>query len=590
MITSKNVERVNSFHILKKAVNLMNTISKKYFWIQLTSALLQSGLPVVSLLIMQRILNLLQSDLNAKIIVKWIILYISIDIFQSIYQSFFTLYSTKINLEFNLWIKKQALKKCSSLSVTDYENSEVYDKIRRAENAENGSITIYINAFVHIIGIIFTTLSYSFILVTLDIKLVPIILFVPIIKYLITVWINKQRFLLNYNRTSEDRERWYWNFLITTGNSFKDLKLNNLCDYFIKKYEVYTEKFNIEDYSLTKKSTTLITLFTLLEQIIDGGIFVYIIFKGISGTILIGSVVTYTRSLIQAKTSVQNLLQKYAEMKRLELDIGQLFSLLDMKGEVKEGDIKVSHIKSIEAKNLSYKYNGQNNYALKNVSFIIKKGDIMAIVGQNGSGKTTLTKILLGLYLNYEGELLINGVEMKKLDIDTYRKACSGLFQDFTKYEATVQDNIIYGNIELQNNRKKIEELFNFFNLCKISLKKNIEDILKTQLGNWFKTGKQISTGQWQRLALCRTFAKSASLYILDEPSASLDAVSDEEITLRYCKLMQGYIGIVVAHRLQSISKYVSNIIVLQNGEVVENGSHEELLSMDGVYRKLYSK
>lgn len=579
-----------SFCIFKRSVSLIKKVSKYYIWFQLLLAILQSIFPVLSLMVMQSILNFLQVDqVNVIRILKWVFIYILIDIIQLVVQTLISLYSTNINLKFNLWIKEQILKKCSNLSIMDFENSEIYDLIQRAQNAENGSIIMYIDSCLQVLSAFFSIFSYLLILVTLDLKLIPIILFVPFIKYLITVKINKERFELIFNRTPQERKRWYYNYIITYGNASKELKLNNLYGYFISKYKDYTLGFNKQDYSLAKKSTLRLALFTLIEQLIDGSIFVYIISKGITGSILIGTVVTYTRSIIQAKASIQNVLLKYAEKKRLELTIKQIYHLLDLTEEVKAGSIKILSIESIEAINLSYKYKGNSNYALDNVSFSFKKGDIIAIAGQNGSGKTTLSKILLGLYLDYEGILLINGIEMRELELNTYRKLCSSLFQDFIKYEATVEENIIYGDINIRNNSQIILKMFNDFHLNRISEKGNNIDILKTQLGNWFESGKQISTGQWQRLALCRTFAKKADLYILDEPSASLDTLADEEITLKYYSLMQEHIGVIIAHRLQTISKYVTNIIVLQNGKVIETGSHKELLSRNGVYSKLYS-
>ena len=458
----KNKDVRKSIHIFLRSVRLVGNVSKLYFLVQFLSTFIQSICPIISLLLMQNILNSIQLNvINISITMVFIILYISLDIFQTLIRSITGLYLKKVELRFNLWIKDAVLNKSASLSLHEFEDSETYDIIRRAEYAENGSILSYSNAYTQLIGILISSLSYLLILLTLDIRLIPIILIVPLLKYYVTVAINKERFSMIYNRTGKERQKWYFSFLLTNGSSAKELILNNLPPYFISLYNEYAKWFYAQDYTLEKKSTIKNTALSFFEQLIDGGIFTYIVLQGVRGTILIGNVVTYTRSIIQAKSSVHSILLKYAEAQQLELSITQIFKLLDLPCEKDSypGCIKIETIMSIEAKNLSYRYKTSTEYILKNVAFKIKMGDIMAIVGRNGSGKTTLGKILLGFYLDYEGELLINGIELRQLDLQYYRILCSGLFQDFSKYEATVTENILYGNLNLLDNEALLSTL-----------------------------------------------------------------------------------------------------------------------------------
>lgn len=588
----KKNDLISSLRFFKKAIQLIGSLSRCYVWVQLFLTIVLNVSPVLSLLIMQMILNALQlAFVDIMHIIKLILIYVFLDLIQSFIQALANLYTSKVELNFNLWLKKKLLLKTASLSVQDFEASETYDLIRRAQYAENGSIIYFVNTSIQIIGVLISSLSYLLILFTLDIKLLPCVLFVPIIKYIISVKINNKRFALVYNRAPDERKQWYWSFLLTNGVAVKELKLNNLADFFVSEFEKLTNIFNNQDYNLSKKSIIQMLIFTLIEQIIDGCIFLYIILRGIGGEILIGSVVTYTRSIIQAKSSVKNILSKYAEVKRHELNISQIYQLLDLtEEETTNSGIKITSLESIEINNLSYRYKCSKKYVLKNISFKMKKGDVFALVGANGSGKSTLSKILLGLYLDYEGEILINGIELRKLDIKAYRNLCGGLFQDFLKYEATVAENIMYGSLELLNNECRINEIYDIFKLNKLSPAEDRNKILQMQLGHWFEKGKQISIGQWQRLALSRVFAKEAELYILDEPSASLDSLSEKELLCACFSEMKtrDKIGIIIVHRLQNIERYANYIIVLENGEIVEMGASKELIDKGGKYKELY--
>lgn len=584
----EKIKFIESFHIFFKIIHLISAKRLIYFIIQLCSLTIQKFIPVISLLVMQKILNIIQLEtFELYTALKLVLIYISLDIIQILIQSFSNFYTTVFTMKFNLWIKDKVLHKISALSIKEYEDSEIYDTIQRAQYAENGTLISYCNAFLQVIAITLSSTSYLVILFSLEIWILPIILAFPIIKYLITLKINKERFEIVYNRTGNERKRWYLNFLLTTGNMLKEIKLNALSNYFISQYNSFTKDFNKEDLSVNNKALLQNTAFSIFEQLVDGGIFAYIIIEGICGNILIGSVVTYTRSIIQTKTCIQNILLQCAEIERYKLNILQILKLLDLEEEKLGVGIKINSIDSIEVKNLYYKYTNSNVYALKNISFSLQRGESLLIIGENGSGKTTLSKILLGLYLDYEGEILINGIELRRLDISSYRKICSALFQDFSKYEATLRENIAYGNLEYLQDCIGLSQLYDKFNLSKLNLSSNKKEALNQQLGNWFEHGRQLSIGQWQRLALSRAFAKKGDLYILDEPGASLDSISDSELTHIYHSMLQDKMGIIISHRLQTIHKYVSNIIILQEGSIIEYGTHESLMG-SSMYTKLF--
>ena len=306
---------------------------------------------------------------------------------------------------------------------------------------------------------------------------------------------------------------------------------------------------------------------------------------GFIGNILIGDVITYIKAISNSKSNITSILVGLSNMVSKSLFLGQLFEFFDLKEEDISNKIKIDEIREIEIRNLYYKYNSSKEYVLKNVNLRINKNEKIAILGMNGSGKTTLIKLIMGFYRNYEGNILINGIEVRDIDKESLLKEISTLFQDFVKYEANFRENISYSNLKIMSEDEKIKNIAKKFNF--LDLIDSYDKKLDTQLGMWFDDGVNLSMGQWQKIALARAFAKNSSMYILDEPNASMDAITEKEISDLYENILENKIGIIIAHRFLNIVNIVDKIIVLQNGEIIESESHEELIKKGNIYKKL---
>lgn len=254
--------------------------------------------------------------------------------------------------------------------------------------------------------------------------------------------------------------------------------------------------------------------------------------------------------------------------------------------EIREGSVKGRMSNVNNHRNESQYYIALATNVLKNVNFEFKEGNSYAIVGKNGSGKTTLAKLLMGLYDNYEGNIYVNGIELRSIHKEHYSKRIASLFQDFIKYDATFRENIAYGNLDLMDKDAELRDLSNEFRIGHIidHSKQNLD----TQLGYWFDEGKQISFGEWQKLAIARTFSKDADVIFLDEPNSALDAISDYEISQLYQKLFQDKMGIIIAHKFNNLINQVNNILVIENGRLAESGTHTDLLHQGKIYYEMY--
>lgn len=575
----------NIFKNLIWIIHNMMIIDNKYIFISILSTIISGIISPVSLIIMQKIINGIQVERNLNNIIFYIIIYISIDLFNSVYSTILGYYNTKYSMKFNLYFSEKIYLKASRLSLSDYENSKTYDIMNRAQNQGGDNLLSYYENFMSIITQLITLSSYIFILINFRVWLVAVIMVIPIFKYIINNKFNLKRFEIIKQRTNDSRKSWYLTYLLSYGNFYKELKTYNLFSYFINKYKNLIKRFNKEDLEINKSQIKWSILISVVEILVDGFIFYYTISLGFLGNILIGDVITYIRAISNSKSNITSILLKLSNMVNQSLFIGQLFEFFDLEEEDISNKIKINEIREIEVKNLYYKYNSSKEYVLKNINLHINKNEKIAILGMNGSGKTTLIKLIMGFYRNYEGNILINGIEVRDIDKESLLREISTLFQDFVKYEASFRENISYSNLDIMNEDEKIKNIANKFNF--LDLINSYDKKLDIQLGMWFDDGINLSMGQWQKVALARAFAKESSLYILDEPNASMDSITEKEISNLYENILENKIGIIIAHRFLSIVNIVDKIIVLQNGEIVEFGKHKELIKKGKIYKQL---
>lgn len=589
---NKKIKNVTFFINLKRIGKLIWEIDKKYIFIALATTIVLGLVPATSLKVMQYIINSIQiSRSKFNDILYLIIIYFCIDLFQMVIQAILGYYNTKFNLKFDLFVKKNLLMTASKLHLKQYENSEVYDLIQRAQAESEGKLISFFSKFMTIIHNLIILLSYLIILSEFSIWIIPIIMTIPIIEYFISNHLNEKQFNVIRNRTNEERKTWYYSYIITNGNSYKELKIYNLFNHFIEQYEKYKVKFNNQDMKISKEKLVKLSILDLFEQILNGLLFVYIVYNGFIGFILIGSVITYTRAVISTKGQIQIILKMISNLRKENLYINQLFEFIDLSetsanNTTHEG-VKIKEINEIVIEHLYYKYRSEEDYVLKDVSLKFNKGEFYTIVGRNGSGKSTLAKILLGFYDDYEGSILINGTDLRLIDKDSYISNVSSLFQDFTKFEGSIRENIAYGNMSLVKDDKSIFNIINKFGITDIM--NNKKKLLDTQLGYWFNSGKQISSGEWQKIALSRCIIKECDFYILDEPNATLDTISEFEISKMYKGLFKNKIGLIIAHKFNNFIENTNNIIVLDKGKIIEQGNHESLIRHKGTYYQIYN-
>jgi ABC-type multidrug transport system fused ATPase/permease subunit len=307
-------------------------------------------------------------------------------------------------------------------------------------------------------------------------------------------------------------------------------------------------------------------------------------------TIMIGDFMTYINTSTKVENYINSITDSLFALYTDSLYCENIVSFIEyIRISYEDKKFKTErlneNIEKIELQNISYKYPNSNHYVLKNINLVIENDDIVAFVGENGSGKTTLIKLLLGLYEDYEGTILINNLDLKNLNRKAYLENISTIFQDYNNYEYTIMDNIKFGNIQKEMEIEYIEKVAMLTNAHEFI--KKLPNKYQQQVGNWFAGGMQLSGGQWQKLALSRGIAKNADIYIFDEPTSSLDPSSEYLFFKNMLTLFKEKIGIFVTHRFIN-AKIANKIIVFENGEITEMGTHEELLVKNGYYSKMH--
>ncbi|PFN51940.1 ABC transporter ATP-binding protein [Bacillus thuringiensis] len=584
----------NHFNLLKRNLKVFNRVLKillqcnsKYIALNLFVMLVSSLIPVTLITIMRYLINSLQTlNVNLYATLSLAIFYVLVDLTNTLIVKVDSYYGEKFSLKFAGELKMMILKKTKGLSLKQFEDPTIYNVIQRAEQGSEGTLFSYYTTYINVIQKVITLVSVSIVLILWKWWIVLLISLIPIITSLKMLKINEEQYVIRRNRTGKDRMLWYVGYLLTKDIAFKEIKLNNLNSYFVKKYkEVYSFVVNSE-MPIIKKRFKFGVLFGVLDQIMLGFIFLLIVIDTFFKKIMLGDTMAYINSVSKVKESVTALLNNIVSIYKESLYISQLFEFLDLPPNYdSKRTYKLEDIHSIEIKNLSYKYKNNQNFVLQNINLSISSNQLIGIVGKNGSGKTTLIRILSGFYDDYEGEIFINNINLKLIDKSSLRKLTSVLFQDFSRYEMTVRENIGVGNLDQIKNDDKLNESIEMTGFNKV-----LNQGLDTQLGNWFDDGTQLSGGEWQKIAISRTLLKNSKFLILDEPTAALDPISEIQLFKNIQEVLSEKISIIITHRITDIEKLADKIIILEEGKIVDSGNHSDLMDNSELYQRMYNK
>ena len=480
------------------------------------------------------------------------------------------------------------LEKALTLELTNFEDSEFYDKLVRARREASSRPLSLVIATFDLLRDGISLVSYGFLLfqfspwAVLLLGLAGVPAFMAEAKYAGEAFRNQRR------RSSERRMQIYLEMVLTREDGVKEVKLMQLGKLFLQRYVDIFRHIYQEDRNLVLRRGFWGYVLGLIASVAFYVAFGWVAFAAVAGAITLGQMTMYIAVFRQGQGAVTSCLTSINKMYEDNLYLSNLTEYLGHNVAEPTGDQTAGPLPDdgIRFENVSFHYPGSATPALDRINLHIRAGESLAIVGENGSGKTTLIKLLTRLYTPTEGRILFQGLDLQAWDIEALRQKIGVIFQDFARYQLKVGEKIGVGDVDYLQERPLITDAAE--KGLAADFIRQMPDDYDTQLGTWFRDGKELSGGQWQKIALSRAFMRSqAEVLILDEPTAAIDAKAEADIFAHFRELTANRISIIISHRFSTV-RIADHIIVLDQGKITEQGDHDSLLALGGQYATLF--
>ena len=480
------------------------------------------------------------------------------------------------------------MEHAAGLDLDQFEDTTFYDKLERARQQTNGR-TVLLS---QVLGQVQDLISVGFLAVGLmafNPWLLLLLLVAVLPAFLGESYFNDRSYALTRAQTEGRRELDYLRYLGASDETAKEVKLFDLSGFLIGRFRALSDKFYLDGRDLAIRRSAWGTFFSLLGSVGYYGAYVVIIIRAVHGRLSIGDLTFLAGSFRQMRSLLEGILNRFTSVSQGAIYLQDLFEFFEIEPRI----VRVAHPRpfprpikeGFRFEDVGFRYLHTERWANRHLNFTLHPGERLALVGENGAGKTTLIKLLTRLYDPTEGRILLDGVDLREYDPNDLRREVGVIFQDYLRYQMTVAQNIAVGNIEHQDDRALIET----------SAQRSLADTLAErlpgrydqELGRRFRQGVELSGGEWQKIALARAYMRDAQLLILDEPTAALDARAEYEVFQRFAELTKGRTAVLISHRFSTV-RMADRILVLEKGELLEIGSHEELLERGGKYAELF--
>lgn len=486
-------------------------------------------------------------------------------------------------------ISVRLMEHAATLDLSQYEDAETYDHLERARRQTTGRI-----------GLIALLLATAQDLITL-VTLAGALLFqLPWLLLLLTIAVLPSflgeahyaslGYSLLFRWTPERRQLDYLRYVGASDETVKEVKLFGLSGFLVNRYAKLSNEFYEANKRLAVRRNVVSTLFVTIGTIGYYGAYAVIIYLTVLARYTIGDLTFLAGSFRQSRDLIQRVLLALSSIYEQSLYLADLFTFFDIVPRVasKPGAIAVPKpiARGFEFKDVGFRYPGSDRWAVRHLAFTFSRGERIALVGENGAGKTTLVKLLARLYDPDEGQILLDGVDLREYDLASLHANVGVIFQDFVRYDFLMKENLAVGEMSALGEEARIREAAgrSLADSVAARLPKGYDQML----GRRFEEGVDLSGGEWQKVALGRAYLRNAQVLILDEPTAALDARAEYEVFLRFAELTRGRMAVLISHRFSTV-RMADRILVLQGGAVADQGTHQELVARGGLYAELFS-
>ncbi len=555
--------------------------------------LLRALLPVAMLWISKLIIDgvvgwISRGNGNLSSIWKLVALELALAIVSDILGRANTLCDSLLGDRFTNRVSVKLMEHATKLDLAQFEDPIFYDKLERARRQTTGRLGL-LASLLNICQDMLTLVSLSTGLIVFSPWLLVLLVAAVIPAFLGETHFTSLAYSILYKRTPERRRLDYLRFLGASAQSAKEVKIFGLGAHLSKHYDEVSSAILLENKEIAIKRATLGSALNLISTGGYYGAYVVVLTRTLAGAISLGSFTFLTGAFSRSRAYIEKILSGFNDISEQAVFLKDLFEFLAMEPTIRNLPNSLPAPRPIrrgfEFRNVAFAYPGSQKTVVQNISFTLHHHEKVALIGVNGAGKTTLVKLLARLYDPTEGQILLDGIDLREYDVEDLRREIGVIFQDYMRYDLSVLENIGFGKVESIHEQPRVELA------AEKSLAKSLIDSLPNgydqMVGRRFEGGVDLSGGEWQKIALARAYMRDAQVLILDEPTATLDARAEYEVFRRFAELTFERMAVLISHRFSTV-RMADRILVLADGSIKEQGTHEQLLSLGGRYAELF--